>query len=119
MLGPTGSFATLESTEVFPGVHRKGFNTEAATINRYKFAPHASFPLHSHPQEQITLVESGAVEMTISGVVARLGPGDWSVAEGGSEHGITASEHGAVFLTVLTPRRDDPTDYHLADPNES
>ena len=60
-----GSFHALESDQVYDGVVRRSFSSEQTTIMSYSFAPGARFPVHRHPQEQVTLVQSGEVEMTI------------------------------------------------------
>lgn len=108
-----GTFNALETEQPFPGVLRQSFTTERATVSRYTFSPHAEFPLHHHPQEQITLIEAGAVEMSIGGERSRLGGGAWSVVPGDVEHGITALEHGARLVAFVMPPRNDPDDYEL------
>ena len=109
-----GSFGALPAESPFPGVTRQGFTTERATVTRYEFEPGASFPIHSHPQEQITVIAEGAVEMTIGGETQTLGPGDWSVAPGGVEHGITAGPEGASFLAIVSPPRSRSDEYEIA-----
>lgn len=110
-----GRFAALPAENPFPGVTRQGFTTERATVTRYEFEPGASFPIHSHPQEQITLVAKGEIEMTIAGVTETLGPGDWSVAPGGVEHGITAGLDGASFVAIVSPPRTRSDEYEIAE----
>ena len=100
-----GSFTELEAEEPFPGVRRFAFDTERATVTRYEFEPGATFPLHRHPQEQITLIEAGDVAFTIDGAVERLGPGGYSVVGAEVEHGITAGAGGARFVAIVIPAR--------------
>ena len=100
-----GSFAELAAEEPFPGVRRYAFDTEHATVTRYEFEPGATFPLHRHPQEQITLIEAGDVAFTIGGAVERLGPGGYSVVGADVEHGITAGAAGARFVALVIPAR--------------
>ena len=57
-----GTFERLPIEEPFPGLRRRTFDGSGATVNEYCFEPGASFPLHRHPQEQITLVVDGTVE---------------------------------------------------------
>jgi quercetin dioxygenase-like cupin family protein len=101
-----GSFGTLAAEEPFPGVVRRGFSSEHATVNRYRFAPGASFPTHRHPQEQITVIEEGEVELTTAEGDRRLSAGDWTVFAGDAEHGLRAGDSGAVILAIIVPRRD-------------
>ncbi len=113
--GETGSFDELPSEEAYPGVNRRSFSTHEATVNSYTFEPGASFPLHSHHQEQITLVTEGSVEMTVEGEVSSLDEGCWSVVSGGVEHGITAGPDGAAIVAMIVPRRQGSDDYELAE----
>ena len=113
-----GSFESLRSEEVYPGVHRRTFSSHEATINSYRFDPGASFPLHSHPQEQITLVTAGTVEMTVEGQTTTLESDSWSVVAGRVEHGITAGSEGASIVALIVPRRQDPAEYELAEEGE-
>jgi quercetin dioxygenase-like cupin family protein len=110
-----GSFDALPSEQPFDGVTRRALTTARMTINSYSFEPGATFPLHSHSQEQWTLVEQGSVEMTIAGQPARMGVGEWSLVESGVEHGITAGDEGARVLAIISPPRGSADEYDIAD----
>ena len=109
-----GSFAELPVDEPWPGVRRRAFDSKGATVTQYEFDPGAEFPLHSHPQEQITLIAEGEVALTVAGEVKQLAPGDWSVIPGGVAHGITAGAEGARFVAIIVPRRESPNAYTVA-----
>jgi quercetin dioxygenase-like cupin family protein len=108
-----GSFDALPADEPFPGVRRESFTTERATVTRYTFEPGAGFPRHSHPQEQITLIVQGGVEMAIGDERSLMGPGDWSVVGPDVEHGITAGAEGAHFLAIVAPPRRSSDEYEI------
>lgn len=110
-----GRFDDLPIDEPWPGVRRCAFDTQHATITRYEFEPGAEFPLHSHEQEQITLMQEGHVEFTVDGNVKPLGPGDWSVVPPGVPHGLRAGADGARFLAIVVPRRESPHAYTVVD----
>ena len=74
-------------------------------MNEYSFEPGASFPLHRHPEEQITLILEGSVELTVQGDTSILEAGGWSVVGGDVEHGITAGPEGARIVAIIVPRR--------------
>lgn len=114
---PSGAvtFGDLSPDEPFPGVRRQSFSTTGATITRYSFEPGASFPLHSHGQEQITVVEEGRVEMTIDGEPLSLDAGAWSVVARSVPHGIVAGDEGARIVAIVVPRRDRPDDITIAE----
>jgi oxalate decarboxylase/phosphoglucose isomerase-like protein (cupin superfamily) len=82
-----GDFQSLDASEPHPGVRLRRFDSVNATVNEYTFDPGASFPLHWHPQEQVTLVLDGEVEMTIDGETSSL------VAVGGREEERRTRHH--------------------------
>ena len=106
-----GSFADVSADEPYPGVTRRVVDAERATVTAYSFRPRAAFPRHSHPQEQITLVQRGDVEFAVGDTVHRLTAGAWSVVKPGAEHGLTAGDQGADILAVIVPRRGHPDAY--------
>jgi quercetin dioxygenase-like cupin family protein len=115
-MSSAGSFEALPIEEPFPGVHRRTFSSEQATVAEYVFDPGARFPLHRHDQEQITLIREGDVELVADGRPQRLSAGAWSVIAGGVGHGITAGRRGARFLAVLVPRRAPDEALAFSDP---
>jgi quercetin dioxygenase-like cupin family protein len=106
-----GSFDELAADAVYDGVTRRSFSSQKATVTSYTFAPGAVFPRHRHAQEQITLIQSGEVEMAIGDRVQHLSSGDWSVVEPEVEHGITAGASGATVVAVIVPRRESADGY--------
>lgn len=108
-----GAFDALPGDEPHPGVRRASFSSKEATVTRYRFAPGARFPIHRHPQEQITLIERGEVEMTVAGEPRTLEAGAWVVVAPDVEHGITAGEAGAEVVAVVVPRRESPDAYEV------
>jgi quercetin dioxygenase-like cupin family protein len=110
-----GAFADLPVEEPYPGVRRRSFDAEGATVTEYAMDPGARFPLHRHPQEQITVVEQGEVELTVAGERTVLAAGEWSVVAGDVEHGITNGAAPARFLAVLVPRRPSSTAYTVVE----
>ena len=114
---PSGvvAFGQLPSAEPYPGVRRQSVSTVGATITRYSFEPGASFPLHSHDQEQITVVEEGRVEMSIDAETLSIGPGEWSVVAGKVPHGIVAGDEGARIVAIIVPRRDSTDEISIED----
>lgn len=106
-----GNFAELPADNVYDGVVRRSFSSDRATVTSYAFAAGAVFPRHRHPQEQITLIQTGEVEMTVGEHVQRLSAGDWSVIAPDVEHGITAGSTGATVVAIVVPRRESADAY--------
>ena len=108
-----GTLGSLDEEEVYAGVRRRTFNSHQATVNSYAFEPGGQFPIHRHPNEQITFVEEGSVNFTVRGETATLEVGAWSVVAPNVEHGITAGPDGARILAIVVPRRDRADDYEV------
>lgn len=100
-----GDFESLAVSEPHPGVSLRRVDSSNATVNEYTFAAGACFPLHQHPQEQVTIVLEGEVDMTVDGVTRSLAAGAWSIVPSDAEHGITAGVGGARLFAVIVPRR--------------
>jgi quercetin dioxygenase-like cupin family protein len=105
-----GRFDEIAAESPYDGIARRILTTAKATVQEYRFDPGATFPLHHHPQEQITLVLEGDVSFTADGQRHELSAGAWSVVPGEVEHGITAGPTGARFLAILVPPRTVPGD---------
>ena len=110
-----GRFDQLPAEEIYSGVVRCSFNSEHATVTSYVFAPGAVFPLHHHPQEQITLMQEGTAEMTAGDGVESLSSGDWTIVDAYVEHGLRAGPNGARFLAIVAPRRESANAYTVLD----
>ena len=101
-----GTIEGLGVDAPYPGITRRTLDGQGASLVWYAFEPGARFPLHRHPQEQITVVEEGTVRMRIGASEERvLGVGAFSALPGGVEHGITAGPDGARIMIALVPRR--------------
>jgi quercetin dioxygenase-like cupin family protein len=114
VLDGVGQFDDLPWEEPFAGVRRNAFSSREATVSRYSFEPGAAFPVHSHPQEQITLIQEGRVEMSIGGEITTLDAGAWAVTGPDVQHGITAGPEGARIVAMIVPRRQSSDEYVIA-----
>lgn len=103
-----GSFNEIGPESPYDGIARRVLTTSKATVQEYRFEPGATFPLHRHAQEQITLVLEGELSFSADGGTHPLGAGAWSVVPGDVEHGITAGPGGTRFLAILVPPRKEP-----------
>ena len=115
MMASSGRFDGLDNAAPDPGVRRRTLHAQRMTLSEYTFDPGATFPLHRHPQEQVTLVEAGEVHLTVAGATETLAAGAWSVVPGGVEHGITAGADGARIVAIVSPRRDGAGDITVAE----
>ncbi len=72
-------------------------------------------PMHSHFNEQVTHVQSGALRFTINGEEITVCPGDWLVIPPNIPHTAVALED-TVDIDIFTPPREDwinKTDQYL------
>jgi quercetin dioxygenase-like cupin family protein len=100
-----GVLDALPADAPYPGITRRSLDAKGASVVWYAFEPGASFPLHRHPHEQITIVEDGSVSLRTGDETHELDAGAWVVTAGGVDHGITAGDSGARISIVLVPRR--------------
>jgi len=108
-----GHFDALAAEQPYEGIERRAFDAAGATVTSYRFEPGASFPIHRHPQEQITLIQEGSVELSAYGEKTSLRAGHWSVVAPDVEHGITAGPEGARFIAIVVPGRESSTAYEI------
>lgn len=110
------NWSEIESTETFPGIERQAIVTTASTIVRYTYHPGCLFPVHQHPEEQVTIVHTGEIEFTVDGAPVTLRAGQVAVIPGNTPHGarVTASEvvitDNFIASADRTPLKFDTTD---------
>jgi quercetin dioxygenase-like cupin family protein len=85
---------SVDASEPFPGIVRQALVTTTSTVVRYTYHPGCVFPVHQHPEEQITIVHSGEIEFEVAGEPVTLRAGQIAVIPGGVPHGarVTNSE---------------------------
>lgn len=89
----------------YPGIESRRLDLGANTYIRYRFAPHSTYPMHAHVEEQTVIVLSGALTLRNGEEDVQLAAGGLAHTPGGLPHGITAGPGGAEFLNVVHPRR--------------
>jgi quercetin dioxygenase-like cupin family protein len=68
-------YANVPPRDIAPGFHGRYVHSERVTQGRVDIDPGAILPEHSHPHEQWTTVLTGTLELTVTGVVQILQPG--------------------------------------------
>jgi quercetin dioxygenase-like cupin family protein len=106
-----GSLEALPTERPYPGISRQSLNTLKTTVTRYSFEPGAAFPLHRHPQEQLTFIESGEVEFVAGPSEGELTAGSYFIVPPDLEHSIKAGPSGATILAIVVPGRAAADDY--------
>jgi quercetin dioxygenase-like cupin family protein len=80
---------------------------ERLMICRLTLRPRVDSPVHSHPHEQMTVVERGRVRFTISGRERIAVAGDVLHFPPNVAHGATMLDEEVVLIDIFTPIRED------------
>jgi unsaturated pyranuronate lyase len=100
-------WATVPVETIADGIQRQMIWGEHLMVCRLCFAPHIVTPVHSHPHEQITLVERGRVLFTIDGIEHPASAGAVLHFPSGVPHGATILGEGAVLIDIFSPIRQE------------
>ncbi|HUB83043.1 MAG TPA: cupin domain-containing protein [Bryobacteraceae bacterium] len=87
-------------------ITRKAIHSGNMTVARLELLQGATVAEHSHHNEQITMVERGAVEFAIEGGRKVVRSGETLVIPPNVSHGVVALEDTVVF-DIFAPSRDD------------
>lgn len=100
-------WASVPTERVGEGITRQMVYGERVMVCRLRIAPRTVTPVHSHPHEQITLVEQGPVEFTIDGQKRIVNTGDVLHFPSNLQHGATMLEGEVVLIDIFSPIRED------------
>jgi len=90
-----------------PKLTQQVFSTRNIMLVRYVYEPGLNFPEHSHPQEQVTIVEKGTLEFTIDGEVVKLAVGDICAIPPNVPHSTSVGQERAIAISIFTPVKED------------
>jgi quercetin dioxygenase-like cupin family protein len=97
---------SVKEDHLNPLIRRKAIHSGSMTIARLELSKDANVPEHSHHNEQITMVERGALKFAIDGGHKVVRGGETLVIPPNVPHGVVALEDTVVF-DVFAPSRDD------------
>lgn len=100
-------WTTIPTERVAEGVERQMIWGDRLMVCRLRIAPGVVTPVHSHPHEQITLVEKGRVVFFVDGQSRDVGPGDVLHFPPHVEHGATMLDEEVVLVDIFTPIREE------------
>ena len=92
--------------ETGEGIQLQTVHSGRMTVAYWHFAPNRQLPEHSHPHEQIAMLQEGRFELTVDGQTRELQPGEIVVIPPDvvhSGHSITASR----VIDIFSPVRED------------
>jgi quercetin dioxygenase-like cupin family protein len=96
----------VEEESLNPLLTRKAVHGATMTVARIRLRKFAIVPMHSHANEQISLVESGRLRFVIDGQEIQASPGDVILIPAHAAHKVEALED-SVAMDVFSPPRED------------
>jgi quercetin dioxygenase-like cupin family protein len=93
------------------GVERGVWHGGPFTVVRYKYAPGAKFPSHSHEASQLTIILEGGIEFFIGEDRFSVRAGETIYIPSGEPHGAEVPEDGEPVLSInvfYPPREEHP-----------
>jgi len=100
-------WATIPSEPIADGIARQMMWGDRVMVCRLTFAPGVVTAVHSHPHEQIVLVERGRVRFTVDGHDYLASAGDIVHFRSGCQHGATILDEETVLIDIFSPIRED------------
>jgi len=101
------NWASIRPETIADGIERQMVYGENVMVCRLTLAPNVVTAVHSHPHEQITMVERGRVRFSINGQEREAGPGDVLHFAPGIPHGATMLDEEVVLIDIFSPIRED------------
>ncbi len=96
----------IEQREFLPGFHVRFVHSEKMTLAFWEIDADSEMPLHSHPNEQITNILEGQLELTLGEEKRLLGPGSVVVIPPDVSHAGKAIRD-CRLLDIFHPVRED------------
>jgi quercetin dioxygenase-like cupin family protein len=103
---PHYSWNTIEQEQLNPLLGRRAIFSENMTIARLDLRKGAAVPEHHHVNEQISIVETGALKFFINGGEQIVRGGEILTIPPNVPHAVEVLED-SVVLDVFSPARDD------------
>ncbi len=97
----------VPAQRVSDGIDRQIVVGDKLMICRLTLQPHVDTPVHSHPHEQMTIVERGRARFTIGGEARIAVAGDVLHFPPNVRHGATMLDEEVVLIDIFTPIRED------------
>jgi quercetin dioxygenase-like cupin family protein len=100
-------WAAIPARRIADGIERQMMWGDRMMVCRLRCAPGIATAVHSHPHEQITLVERGRVRFSVDGRDYVASAGDVLHFRSGCRHGATMLDEEVVLVDIFTPIRED------------
>jgi len=97
----------LSPRTLAPGITTKLAWGEKLMFSLVTLQPDAAVPPHSHPHEQMGMLVSGELELTVAGETRRLTGNEFYLMPGGVPHSAKAGPGGAIAIEAFSPPREE------------
>ena len=95
---PSVDISSLRVVERLPGWYGRYFHSPSMTFARYDFVRGSSIHEHFHPQEEVSEVIEGELEVTINGVAHIARAGVVAIVPAGVRHSVKALTDGRAII---------------------
>ena len=99
--------ARVPQVSLGPGMETNLACGKDLTLSFVTMAPHAVGKMHSHPHEQMVVVNVGELDVVVDGKSYALQPGDVLHVPSNLEHSARAHDTECRILEIFTPARKD------------
>ncbi|MCX7324199.1 MAG: cupin domain-containing protein [Hyphomicrobiales bacterium] len=100
------SWSDLPEVEVLPGNFRRSAAGLKSSINRIRMVHPSATPPHKHAEEeQMVMMLSGEMDVTIGEEVIRLKADQVCVIPAGTQHRFQSVDGTCIFLETFSPPR--------------
>ena len=116
-IGSTGRYTSFSDTTALDagdGIVLRPVAGDRIMLSEVTAPAHSVGATHTHAEETLGVVLSGACEFTLGGVTRQLGPGDIYQVPPAVPHGFRVTED-CVLLDVFSPPRPDLLDRMTGD----
>jgi unsaturated pyranuronate lyase len=96
----------VEREQLNPLLARRVIHAEKITVARLELAKDAVVPMHSHANEQITLLQQGSLQFVINGEERVLRAGEILQIPPHAPHSVLALED-SLAMDLFSPARED------------
>lgn len=93
------------SYEIADGLFFRPVFAQNISLNFVTFPPESGFPTHTHPEEQISIVREGEMELIIAGLSRMIRPGDVIVFPPDVPHAGRTFERPCRIIDIFSPPR--------------
>lgn len=100
-------YKTMAGKSPLPGFIFKEVHLQNVMLTWVEMEPGSILPEHNHPHEQISLVVTGALELTVNGTTRVMRQGDVAIVPSNAVHSGRVLDEPTVAVDAWNPIRDD------------